>query len=80
MNRRGFLASFLAIPAAALVLEAPFTKDPERALWVPGRKLISIPGKREQFGMTEADWEDVDRWYLLPALRQMMRFSGVRLR
>jgi hypothetical protein len=33
MNRRAFLASV----AAALVL------DPERALWVPGKKLISIP-------------------------------------
>ncbi|MES2136627.1 MAG: hypothetical protein V4502_06155 [Pseudomonadota bacterium] len=36
MNRRGFLASI----AAALVL------DPERALWVPGRKLISVPAPR----------------------------------
>ncbi len=35
MNRRGFL-SLLAGAAA-------FTLDPERALWVPGRKLISIP-------------------------------------
>jgi hypothetical protein len=33
MNRRAFLASL----AAALAL------DPERALWVPGKKLISIP-------------------------------------
>lgn len=32
-SRRGFLASV----AAALTL------DPERALWVPGKKLISIP-------------------------------------
>lgn len=33
MNRRSFLTSL----AAALTL------DPERALWVPGQKLISIP-------------------------------------
>jgi hypothetical protein len=32
MSRRGFLA---ALAGAAL--------DPERLLWVPGRKLISIP-------------------------------------
>ncbi len=35
-SRRGFL-SLLGGAAAALVL------DPERALWVPGKKLISIP-------------------------------------
>ena len=33
MNRRGFLAALMG--AAVL--------DPERLLWVPGRKLISIP-------------------------------------
>lgn len=36
-SRRSFLNWGLASVAAALVL------DPERALWVPGRKLISIP-------------------------------------
>ena len=35
MNRRGFLAT----------LAAAFVADPERLLWVPGRKLISIPPK-----------------------------------
>ena len=33
MNRRGFLAA----------LVAGLTLDPERLLWVPGRKLISVP-------------------------------------
>lgn len=33
MNRRSFLASLLATA----------TLDPERLLWTPGRKLISIP-------------------------------------
>lgn len=33
MNRRGFLAA----------LAGAFVVDPERALWVPGKKLISIP-------------------------------------
>lgn len=32
VNRRGFLAAL-----------AGLTLDPERALWVPGKKLISIP-------------------------------------
>lgn len=36
MNRRAFLASV----AAALTL------DPERLLWVPGKKLISVPAPR----------------------------------
>jgi hypothetical protein len=36
MRRRGFLAM---LAGAAL--------DPERLLWVPGRKLISIPTPRE---------------------------------
>ena len=36
MTRRGLLGLFVGAAAAA-------TFDPERALWVPGRKLISIP-------------------------------------
>lgn len=35
-SRRGFLGAI----AAALTL------DPERALWVPGKKLISVPAPR----------------------------------
>lgn len=35
MNRRSFLASLFG--AAALIL------DPDRELWLPGKKLISIP-------------------------------------
>lgn len=38
MNRRGFLGALLG---AAL--------DPERLLWVPGKKLISIPAPRVYF-------------------------------
>ena len=36
MNRRGFLGIFAGALAAA-------TLDPERALWIPGAKTISIP-------------------------------------
>jgi hypothetical protein len=36
MNRRGFLSALGVALAGA-------TLDPERALWVPGAKLISIP-------------------------------------
>lgn len=36
MNRRSFLAS-----TAAIIASAAF--DPEKLLWVPGRKVISIP-------------------------------------
>jgi hypothetical protein len=35
VNRRAFLAS----------LGAAFTLDPERALWTPGAKTISIPSR-----------------------------------
>ena len=35
MNRRGFLGLLTGAGVAAF--------DPERLLWVPGRKLISIP-------------------------------------
>ncbi len=35
MNRRSFLSTLLGGAAVAL--------DPERLLWVPGKKLISIP-------------------------------------
>jgi hypothetical protein len=36
MERRGFLASFGTALGAAVL-------DPERALWVPGKKVISVP-------------------------------------
>lgn len=36
MQRRGFLSALAAAIAAPLI-------DPERLLWVPGKKLISIP-------------------------------------
>lgn len=36
MNRRGFLGALTAAVAGA-------TLDPERLLWEPGKKLISIP-------------------------------------
>lgn len=39
MNRRGFLSALVGFAAGA-------TLDPERLLWVPGKKLISIPAPR----------------------------------
>jgi hypothetical protein len=39
MNRRTFFGSLAALVAGA-------TLDPEKLLWVPGRKLISIPALR----------------------------------
>lgn len=36
MNRRAFFAALAGAGSA-------FALDPDRALWVPGRKLISIP-------------------------------------
>lgn len=37
MNRRGFLRGLIAAGAAAISV------DPDRLLWVPGKRLISIP-------------------------------------
>jgi hypothetical protein len=39
LNRRGFLGAIGAAVAAA-------TLDPERALWIPGAKVYSIPAPR----------------------------------
>jgi hypothetical protein len=36
MNRRGFFTALAGLTATAVL-------DPERLLWVPGQKLISIP-------------------------------------
>lgn len=36
MNRRGFLSALISAGVAAAA-------DPERLLWTPGKKLISIP-------------------------------------
>lgn len=44
MNRRGFLAA----------LAGAFVTDPERLLWVPGKKLISIPAPPKVF--IQAGW------------------------
>ena len=60
MNRRGFLASLIA--GAVL--------DPERLLWVPGAKLISIPAAQsaEMVGITlrwtKSSWCPLTRLYL----------------
>ena len=59
--------SFLASVAAALAGAAAFEKDPERALWVPGKKLISVPAP----GPYCIDEEFV-RCYILPAIRFSM--------
>jgi hypothetical protein len=39
VNRRGFLSALIAAGTAAAI-------DPEKLLWEPGRKLISIPKPR----------------------------------
>lgn len=54
MNRRSFLS----------VLAATLVADPERALWVPGKKLISIP---KPTIVREIDFEEFCRRYVGPA-------------
>lgn len=79
MNRRGFL-SLLGAGAAALAL------DPERALWVPGKKLISIPKVTAtnafaylenghifyRFEFDEADLDLFQSRYIEPAVKALV--------
>ena len=48
LNRRNFLSSLLGTASA-------FALDPERLLWVPGKKLISIPAPTVDW-LTAHDW------------------------
>ncbi len=81
MNRRGFLGVL-----AAAVAGTAF--DPERALWVPGRKLISIPKEfhcpiafNPQFSVEfefsdplySATMQEFHDRYLVPAAEAAMR-------
>lgn len=77
MNRRGFL-SFLGAGAAALAL------DPERAPWVPGKKLISIPKVTATPSTITPDtpfvviWEEMtkgefNRRYIQPAVEALAK-------
>ena len=58
MNRRGFMSAFTGL-AAGMAL------DPERLLWVPGAKTISIPSPShrktlpELFLMSDAIWNRI---------------------
>lgn len=66
MNRRSFLAA----------MAGAFVADPERLLWVPGRKLISIPKPHQLEAasyywwpdgpIVEAYWIHADRIYGVP--------------
>jgi hypothetical protein len=60
MNRRRFFGSLAAIAAAAAL-------DPERALWIPNKKLISIPAPRIMTDRVEVydnrTYKLVERWW-----------------
>lgn len=62
MNRRAFFAALLGGAAAAA--------DPERLLWVPGRKLISIPRKHiaSLFIPQQLFWLGPDGLYVFPTV------------
>lgn len=55
MNRRGFLGAMLGAVAGA-------TLDPERLLWVPGRKVYSVPKLRD------VNFEMIAELYVKPAM------------
>lgn len=78
MNRRGFLGTLLG--GAALVA------DPERLLWTPGKKLISIPKPviHEISGAAiMARWRQSDEYlnsmYLRPAAEALARAINFKL-
>jgi hypothetical protein len=71
MNRRGFFG-FLLGGGAAMAL------DPERALWKPGAKLISIPSipgsvsiPQFRFFAVDPGMLEVERRYIEPALADL---------
>lgn len=74
MTRRGFIAAF----AAAVAL------DPEKLLWRPGEKLISIPAPRLPFYLevgdvvTFAPWPE--RYIVTAAARSMHEIAAPRFR
>jgi hypothetical protein len=57
MNRRGFIAA----------LAGAFVADPEKLLWVPGKKLISIPAPRKNYILTPEE-------YTREVLRQLSEY------
>lgn len=64
MNRRAFFATLAAGLAAVA--------DPERLLWVPGRKLISIPARSVELKFSPGYEEELyvlSMRYIAPALR-----------
>lgn len=77
-SRRGFLASLAGAAAIAL--------DPERALWVPGAKLISIPRPSSSpiavryYATYDADQNAiVDVYKVGFPTREGFRFAGVHV-
>ena len=48
MNRRLFLSSLAALASTAVL-------DPEKLLWIPGNKAISIPSRRVAYAPIEID-------------------------
>lgn len=83
MNRRGFLSLF-GIGAAVAAI------DPERLLWTPGRKLISIPAVRVRvipsacdtlFAQMERIRPGAERQFMLPFVADRdYRIIGVQHR
>jgi len=80
LSRRGFFG-LLGGAAAAIAL------DPEKALWVPGKKLISIPrayggGPLQEFVVTElsVSMDEFTEMYLRPAAQQIVRTMERELR
>ncbi len=68
MNRRGFLSSIAGFAAAC-------TLDQERALWVRGAKLVSIPRKSAL-----SDLEQFQEMYIRPFVEHEMRMFEEQLR
>ena len=81
MNRRSFFATLAAGLAAAA--------DPERLLWVPGKKMISIPKPvhagivwiPRKYALAEVPWQNLylfgpdGLWELGPPPRKLTRIS-----
>jgi hypothetical protein len=77
MDRRGFLSALIAAGTAAAI-------DPDKLLWEPGKKLISIPRHRMRPGFwycvefeTFSGKQGLD--FYPPALAELSEFAGRKL-
>jgi hypothetical protein len=70
MTRRGILGALLGAA----------TMDPERLLWVPGKRVISIPKPiANSYGVPEVYWVSLDEYVRSRRRLEIMRYRGTHV-